>query len=68
MSSEAARTYEEVQTWPAFVNVEKAAGVLCMSRSSAYEALKAGEFPVKTVKVGSRMKVVTSSLLALMAP
>ena len=48
------------------VNVENAARALGVSRSAAYEALARGEFPAKVIVCGSRLKVVTASLIGLL--
>lgn len=56
-------TLEEIKTWPAAVNVDQAARALGVSRSYAYEAIRTGTFPAKTLRVGGRIKVITGSIL-----
>lgn len=63
MPSPSRPSLEEAREWPATVNVAPAAGLLGVSRSTAYEAIKAGTFPARTIQVGSRIVVVTASLL-----
>lgn len=59
-------TYEEIRQWPAVVSVEQAALALGVSRAHAYECIKAGTFPARSIRVGGRVKVVTSSILAVL--
>lgn len=60
-------TLAEIRTWPATVSVEQAALALGCSRPHAYESIKRGRFPVRTLRVGTRMVVVTESILRLLA-
>lgn len=55
-----------VRRWPAVVDVGQAATALGISRSSAYAAIASGDFPAATIKVNRRLKVLTSSLVALL--
>lgn len=48
-----------------FLNVQEAADFLGISKTCAYDAIRAGEFPVPVVKVGSRIKVPAQPLYAL---
>lgn len=57
---------DEVRSWPATVDLTTAASALGVSRAYAYELTKRGEFPARVIKVGSRLRVVTSSLLPLL--
>jgi len=59
-------TLAEVRKWPATVDVETAAGALGVSRSTAYEAIRCGSFPVRVVTVSRRKVVITASLVALL--
>ncbi len=63
-----AATVAEIREWPATVTVEQAARAPGISRSSAYAAVRAGEFPARSIKVRGRVIVITSSLLALLDP
>jgi predicted DNA-binding transcriptional regulator AlpA len=56
----------EVESWPATVNVDRAAAAVGVSRSAAYVAIRDGSFPARTIRVGERVVVVTSSLVALL--
>jgi predicted DNA-binding transcriptional regulator AlpA len=60
-------TLAEVRTWPGTVDVATAARVIGISRSHAYVLIKHGEFPAKTIKVGSRVRVITASLVEVLS-
>ena len=49
--------------WPPTVDVPAAARAFGVSRSHAYELVNRGEFPAKVIKVGSRYRVVTESII-----
>jgi len=59
-------TLAQARRLPAVLDVAQAASVLGISRSSAYEAIKAGTFPAKTITVGRRIKVLTASLIRIL--
>jgi len=59
-------TLAEVRNWPPTVDVETAAAAIGVSRSTAYEAIRSGNFPVKVVIVGRRRLVITATLVALL--
>lgn len=59
-------TLAEVRKWPATVDVETAAAAVGVSRSTAYEAIHAGTFPVKVITVSRRKVVITATLVALL--
>lgn len=61
-----ALTLAQIRKLPATVDVETAAAALGVSRSTAYEWLRAGEFPAKTISVRRRHRVITASLLQLL--
>jgi hypothetical protein len=61
-------TLDEIRRWPAAVNVEDYARAMGISRAGAYESIRSGTCPVRTVKVGSRIKVVTASILKVLDP
>ncbi len=56
-------TLVEIRRWPATVSVEEAAAALGVSRAHAYECARAGTLPVKTLRVGGRIRVITASIL-----
>lgn len=56
-------TLAEVRQWPATVDVPTAGRAFGLSRSHSYESFKRGEFPAKVIKVGSRYRVVTASIV-----
>jgi transcriptional regulator with XRE-family HTH domain len=57
----------EIEKWPPAVSVPRAAGALGISRSTAYEAIRTGEFPCRVLEVRGRKAVVTASLLAVLS-
>lgn len=59
-------TLAEIRSWPATVDVARAATALGCSRSSAYESIRRGEFPAKVISVSRRKLVITASLLDLL--
>jgi excisionase family DNA binding protein len=59
-------TLEEIKTWPATVSVGQAASALGVSRSHLYEQLRLGAAPVGVVRVGTRVRIVTASVLSLL--
>jgi predicted DNA-binding transcriptional regulator AlpA len=59
-------TLAEVRKWPATVDVEAAASAVGVSRSTAYEAIRCGTFPVRVITVSRRKVVITASLVALL--
>lgn len=61
-------TLDEVRTWPATVSVEQAARALGVSRAHAYDAIRTGQFPARTLSVGRRIRVTTQSVLAVLDP
>lgn len=51
---------------PATVSVRQAATLLGISFSSAYAAIKAGNFPTNIIQIGGRYVVPTAPLLELL--
>lgn len=62
-----APTLDEVRRWPSTIDVGATAQALGVSRSHAYEAIRQGILPVRTIRVGGRIRVITASLVALLA-
>ena len=58
-------TLDEVRRWPATVSVEDAAAALGISRAHAYDLIKTKAFPARALPVGRRIRVTTSSILAV---
>jgi predicted DNA-binding transcriptional regulator AlpA len=56
-------TLHEIRKWPASVDVTAAAAAFGISRSHAYELVTRGEFPAKVIRVGSRYRVITASII-----
>ena len=50
---------------PPTINVSVAATALGVARSTLYEAIKRGDAPVRWIQVGTRIKVITASVLDL---
>ena len=57
-------TLSEIKTWPAAVDLVKAAAAFGISRSHAYALARRGEFPATVLTVGGRLKVTTASIIA----
>lgn len=51
---------------PATLSVGKAAELIGISRSSAYQAARNGNFPTKIIQIGGRYVVPTKPLLELL--
>lgn len=49
-------------------SIEEAAAALGVGRSTAYDAIKRGEFPVPVIRVGARLVVSRAALDALLDP
>ncbi|GAB2922897.1 DNA-binding protein [Streptomyces heilongjiangensis] len=58
-------TLDEVRTWPATVDVTRAATALGISRAQLYGLIKRNEAPVRVLDFGSK-RVVTASLVRLL--
>ena len=56
-------TLEDIRKWPAAVSVEDSAAALGVSRAHAYDCIRLGTYPVRTIRVGSRIAVLTASIL-----
>jgi excisionase family DNA binding protein len=57
---------EELLSLPATVNVTTAARALGIGRDKAYELVRAGTFPVRTLSLGSTVRVPTAELWKLL--
>jgi excisionase family DNA binding protein len=57
-------TLDEIRTWPATVSVGEAAAALGCSQAHAYDCIRTGTLPARTLRVGGRIRVVTASILA----
>lgn len=58
-------TLDELRTWPATVDVNRAAMALGISRSKLYTLIQRNEAPVRVLDFGSK-RVVTASLVRLL--
>ena len=59
-------TVDAVRGLGATVDVETAGAILGIGRSKSYELAKAGEFPVRVLRIGRRYLVPTPGILALL--
>ncbi|MER7278012.1 DNA-binding protein [Dactylosporangium sp. NPDC000244] len=59
-------TIDAVRKLPATVDIETAGAVLGIGRSKSYELAKAGDFPVRVLRIGRRYLVPTNLLLKLL--
>ncbi len=59
-------TLTELLALPLMVDVSTAARALGLSRSTAYELARRGEFPCRVLHVGSSYRVPTAELLRIL--
>jgi predicted DNA-binding transcriptional regulator AlpA len=59
-------TLAELRNGPPTLDVATAAAALGCSRSGAYEHIRLGTFPVRTITAGGRIRVLTASLLRIL--
>jgi hypothetical protein len=59
-------TIDDIRAWAATCDVPDAAAAVGVSRTTAYELVKTGDFPAKVIKVAGRYRVLTASLLAVL--
>ena len=57
---------EELRALPAVVDVERAAKVLGIGRTAAYQLVREGRWPTPVLRVGRQLRVPTAPLLALL--
>ncbi|MGW3031280.1 helix-turn-helix domain-containing protein [Streptomyces sp. NPDC001178] len=65
-ASPGAMGLEELVALPATVNVTTAARALGISRDKAYALIRSGSFPVRTLPLGSTVRVPTAELWRLL--
>lgn len=58
-------TLDEIRTWPATVDVTRAAVALGIGKSKLYDLIKRGEAPVRVLDVGAK-RVITASIVRLL--
>jgi hypothetical protein len=56
---------DALRAGPALLDVPVVANVLDVSKAGLYASIKRGDAPVRCIKVGGRIKVLTSSLIEL---
>lgn len=59
-------TVDEIRSWPAVVPVAQACSALAISESYGYQLARESRFPAKTITVGTRIRVLTRSVLDLL--
>ncbi len=59
-------TIDAVRSLGATIDVETAGAILGIGRSKSYELAKAGEFPVRVLRIGRRYLVPTPAILELL--
>ena len=60
-------TVEHIKAhWPPAVSVEMACRAIGISKSHGYELIKTNRFPCRVIQAGTRSRVVTASLVALL--
>ena len=62
----AAAHLSEIKKWPSNVDVTKASNALGISKAYGYKLASLGQFPCRVLKIGTRYRVVTASLIALL--
>jgi predicted DNA-binding transcriptional regulator AlpA len=60
-------TLDQVRQWPATVGIPEASAALGISRSHGYELAATDEFPVRLIRAGGRVVVITSDLIRLLS-
>lgn len=61
-------TFDEIATeWPATVDVGQAGKAFGISKSHSYDLVNRGAFPARCIKVGGRWRVLTSSIVSVLA-
>ncbi|MGC9381589.1 DNA-binding protein [Streptomyces sp. MH13] len=58
-------TLDEIRSWPATVDVARAASALGISRAQMYRLLQRGEAPVRVLDFGAK-RIVTASIVRLL--
>ncbi len=62
-----APSIDDLRHWPPTVPLwPDAAGALGLSRTAAYELVRRGELPVRTLRLGRLLRVLTAELLAVL--
>ncbi len=62
-----APTIDDLRQWPPTVPLwPDAAGALGLSRTTAYELVRRGELPVRTLRLGRLLRVPTAELLTVL--
>jgi len=61
-ATERGMSLDEVLALPATVNVVTAARALGIGHNKAYDLIKAGQFPVRTLSMGNTVRIPTAAL------
>lgn len=57
---------DEIRRLPAALTVIQAADLLGIGRSSAYQAVKAGTWPTRVLRIGRTIRIPSAEVLALL--
>ncbi len=57
---------DEIRRLPAALTVIQAARLLGIGRSSAYQAVKAGTWPTRVLRIGRTIRIPAAEVLALL--
>ena len=61
-------TLDEIRQWGATCDIPTAGSAFGFGRNKSYDLAKAGDFPVRILKIGASYRVVTSEIVALLEP
>lgn len=67
MTTAEAPSLDEVKSWGATCDVRDAARAIGISKSTAYEWIRMGEFPAAVISVRSKRRIITADLVRLLS-
>lgn len=67
-SSQESPSIDDLMAAGATVDVVQAGRALGIGRSLTYDLLRRGQFPVRVLRLGNRVRVPTADLIALLTP
>ncbi len=62
-----APSLDEIRSWGATCDVRDAARAIGISKSTAYEWIRMGEFPAAVISVRGKRRVITADLVRLLS-
>jgi hypothetical protein len=62
-----APTLDEIRSWPATVGVKQSNRAAGISDSHGYDLISRGEYPFKTLKCGTTIRVLTASIIKVLS-